>query len=120
MKRERLADYLGRRLGVPSGRGAELLFYCPACIDRIGSDGDTKKFAINIDKQKGRCFRCGFKFREMEKLFRYINGGHVTPQERIILRVEPPMVLTTVRQAVRDLFRQSIEASRPEAEVHHQ
>lgn len=118
MKRERLVDYLDRRLGKHSGRGAELLFYCPACLDRLGSDGDKKKFAVNIDKQRGQCFRCEFKFRDMERLFRYINGGHVTPQERIMLRVEPPMVQTTVRQAVRDLLRKAEEAKKRKLRTH--
>lgn len=104
MKRERLIEYLDRRLGVHSGRGSELVFHCPVCIDRIGSEADTKKFAINIDRQRGRCFRCDYKFRDLERLFRYMNGGHVTPKERIMLAKEPPMVVTTVRQTARDLM----------------
>jgi hypothetical protein len=104
MKRHSLLSYLDKRLGRHSGNGPEYTFHCPACIDRIGSDTDKKKFALNIVRQKGQCFRCEFKFRELAHLFRYINGGFVTPEERILLRDEPPMVTTSVKKAVRDLL----------------
>ena len=54
-------------------------------------------------RQKGRCFRCDFKFRNLEQLFRYINGGFVKPLERVLLRREPPLVVESVKKTVKSL-----------------
>lgn len=95
-----MLDYLDRRLGAHAGSGPEYTYFCPACIDRIGSEANTKKFAVNIDRRKGQCFRCEFKFREIAHLFRYINGGFITPEERVLLREDPPIVVGSVRETV--------------------
>jgi len=118
VKRERLIEYLDRRLGIHTGNGSELQFHCPACLDRLGSEGDSRKFALNIDKQKGRCFRCEFAFRSMEQLFRYMNGGNVTPQERIMLQREPPMVETSISNTVRELLCATITAKAESLKKH--
>ena len=105
MKATALIDYLDKRLGAHSGNGPEYTFYCPACIDKIGTESDKKKFAVNLTRQRGRCFRCDFKFRDLAHLFRYINGGMVTVQERVMLRRDPPVVEESVLKTVADLLR---------------
>jgi hypothetical protein len=107
LKVRALIDYLDRRLGVHSGNGPEYTFYCPACIHKIGTESDRKKFAVNLVKQKGRCFRCDFKFRELAHLFRFINGGFVTIEERIMLRRDPPIVSESVSKTVASMLRKS-------------
>lgn len=104
MKRYTILSYLDLRLGRHSGNGPEYTFHCPACIDRIGTDSDKRKFAVNLVRQKGRCFRCDFKFRNLEQLFRYINGGFIKPMERVILRKEPPLVVESVKKTVKGLL----------------
>jgi hypothetical protein len=113
MKRRSLIDYLDSRLGKHSGNGPEYTFHCPACSARLGSDSGKKKFAVNLVKQRGQCFRCEFKFRALEQLFRYLNGGFVTPEERILLRDDPPLVVVSVRRTVQALLRGEDDA-RPE------
>jgi len=108
VKRYTLLTYLDHRLGRHSGNGPEYTFHCPACIDRIGTDGDKKKFAVNLVRQRGRCFRCDFKFRDLAHLFRYVNGGFVTPQERVLLRKEPPLVVESVSKTVKELLSREV------------
>lgn len=105
MKKRTLLGYLDHRLGRHSGNGPEYTFHCPACIDRVGSDTDKRKFAVNLVRQKGQCFRCEFKFRELAHLFRYINGGFITPEERILLRDEPPIVVESIKKTVEALLK---------------
>lgn len=81
-----LLEYLDRRLGAHRGRGPEHTWHCPACIDRIGSESDTPKLHVNIDRRVGHCFRCDFGFRSFEGLFRYINNGKLTLEEGRLLR----------------------------------
>lgn len=109
-----MIDYLDRRLGTHSGSGPEYTFHCPACIDRIGSEANKKKLAVHIDRRKGQCFRCEFKFREIEHLFRYLNGGFMTPEERVLLREDPPIVVGSIHETVlRVLYGEDEQASRP-------
>jgi hypothetical protein len=61
-------------------------WHCPACIDRQGSESSTKKLAINLEKKVGHCWRCGFKFRSLATLFRYLNGGRLRAGEIELLR----------------------------------
>ena len=99
-----LLEYLDKRLGRHTGNGPEYHFYCPACIDRTGSEANTRKFTLNLTKHKGQCWRCEFKVRDLPYLFRHINGGYVTVEENAMLRRDPPMVQTTIRAAVRDVI----------------
>lgn len=108
-----LVDYLDRRLGKHSGSGPEYLYPCPACIDRIGSESNKRKFAINLNVRKGQCFRCEFKFRDIEALFRYINAGHITIEEKMLLREDPPIVVGSVPQTVRRILYKEDESARP-------
>lgn len=119
MKKYTLITYLDHRLGRHSGNGPEYTFHCPACIDRIGTDGDSKKFAVNIVRQKGRCFRCDFKFRNLEQLFRYVNGGFVKPMERVLLRKEPPLVVESVKKTVKGLLTKSKDDKREHLRRHY-
>ena len=82
----RLADYLDSRLGQHSGHLPEMSWHCPACIDRQGSESSTQKLAINLEKKVGHCWRCGFKFRSLATLFRYLNGGRLRAGEIELLR----------------------------------
>lgn len=109
-----MLDYLDRRLGVHSGSGPEYTFPCPACLDRTGGETHKKKFAVNLDRRRGQCFRCEFKFREIEHLFRYINGGFLTPEERVLLREDPPIVVGSIHETVmRILFGEDEASQRP-------
>mgnify|MGYP001559326280 CR=1 FL=1 len=78
--------YLDRRLGRHSGRGPEYVWWCPACIDRVGSESRYPKLNINVVVGIGHCFRCGFAFGGLEKLFRYINNGALRIEEARLLR----------------------------------
>lgn len=102
-----LLDYLDSRLGRHSGRGPEYQFPCPACIDRIGSESSKRKFSINLDRRKGQCFRCEFKFRDIAHLFKYLNNGRLTVEERILLREDPPIIVGSVEKTVRTLLRKT-------------
>lgn len=103
-----MIDYLDRRLGRHSGRGPEYQFPCPVCIDRIGSESNKRKFSINLDRRKGQCFRCEFKFRDITALFRYLNNGRITVEERILLREDPPIVVGSVSKTVRGILDKSV------------
>lgn len=81
-----LVEYLDRRLGRHTGSGPEYSWFCPACIDREGSDSATPKLHVNVDKAVGHCFRCEYGFRSFERLFRYMNGGTLSLEESRILR----------------------------------
>lgn len=85
-----LEGYLDRRLGVHSGHKPELLWPCPACIDRRGSESQKPKLAVNIDKRVGHCWRCGFSFRSLAVLFRYMNGGKLFSEEIDLLHKSTP------------------------------
>lgn len=100
-----LIEYLTKRLGVPTGNGPEYQFYCPACIDRHGSESSKRKLGLNIVLQRGQCWRCEFKFRRLAYLFRYLNGGFLTIQEKILLKEDPPIPLESVRKTVVSLLR---------------
>lgn len=106
-----LFEYLERRLGAPLGSGPEYVFHCPACLEREGSESNKRKFALNIDNHRGRCFRCDFKFRSMESLFRYMNRGTLTVEERVLLRKEPPLVSTSVLATVTSILARDVESS---------
>lgn len=113
MKQARtILDYLDRRLGGHAGGGPEYVFHCPACVDRLGSEGSKRKFAINLTKRRGQCFRCEFKFRDIHALFRQLNGGSLTMEERILLRDDPPIVVESVRRTVMRTFYKEHENSR--------
>jgi len=99
-----LLDYLDRRLGRHSGRGPEYQFPCPACIDRTGSESNKRKFSINLDRRKGQCFRCEFRFGDIAYLFRYLNNGRLTVEERILLREDPPILVGSVEDTVRSIL----------------
>lgn len=106
MKQARtLLEYLDRRLGAHVGNGPDYSFHCPACLDRTGSESNKRKFGVNLDRRVGHCFRCGYKFGGMPALFRCINGASgLTMEERILLREDPPIVHTSVKRAVRNVF----------------
>lgn len=99
-----LIEYLDERLGSHSGRGPEYQFACPACIDRRGSESSGRKLGINMKRGVGGCFRCGFAFRSLTTLFRYLNGGHLRIEELALLRSEVSLPTTNLANAVRDLM----------------
>lgn len=108
-----LLEYLDRRLGGHSGSGPEYVFSCPACIDRMGSESNKRKFAVNLNLRKGQCFRCEFKFRDIEALFRYINAGRLTIEEKILLREDPPIVVGSISATVRRILYRAGEEAKP-------
>ena len=99
-----LLSYLDARLGGHAGRGPEYQFHCPACIDRVGDESSKRKLGINLKKQVGGCFRCGFAFRSFEQLFRYLNGGAVKLDELALLRNEVSLPTATLKAEVRRKF----------------
>lgn len=99
-----LLEYLDRRLGRHTGSGPEYHYYCPACIDRVGSESNKRRFSINLHKKVGQCWRCEFRFRDMRHLFRYINGGYVTVEETALLRRDPPIIETSLTDAIESIF----------------
>jgi hypothetical protein len=107
-----LLEYLDRRLGRHAGNGPEYVFPCPACIDRMGSDSNKRKFAVNINSRRGQCFRCEYKFRDIEALFRYINAGRLTIEEKILLREDPPIVVGSIAATVRRILYKAGEQSK--------
>lgn len=106
-----LVDYLRTRLGSFTRSGFERQFYCPACIERLGDESSERKFWVNVEKQVGVCYRCEYKFRGFEQLFRYINKGSVTPMEMVLLRREarPPDEGLSLADAIRESLAEGTE-----------
>jgi hypothetical protein len=102
LRRSGLVEYLDRRLGSHFGDGPEYQWFCPFCIDHLGSESTKRKLNVNSKMRVGHCFRCGWK-GGLEKLFRDMNGGFLLIEEFAILKrevktVPPKQVKTTVRE----------------------
>lgn len=109
VRRLQLLEYLDERLGKHRGRGPEYSFFCPVCIDRLGSESSKRKLGINLAKGVGGCFRCGYGFRSWERLFRTINGGRLRAEEIQLLAHEVELPKTgTLRDAVSRTVRPSL------------
>ena len=81
-----LVDYLDLRMGTHRGTGPEYQFWCPACLDRMGSESNGRKFWFNTSKMKGRCWRCNYRVGNIQRLFRYLNGGVLRREEIAFIR----------------------------------
>jgi len=99
-----LIEYLTQRLGSPIGSGQERHFFCPFCIDKVGSESSKRKLDINIKTGKAGCYRCEYKAGGLEKLFRDMNGGQLRIEEIVILNraAKLPIPGQTVLEAVRE------------------
>ena len=102
-----LIEYLDRRLGASVlGGGAEFQYYCPFCIDRIGSESNNRKLWVQTVKGKVHCFRCGYGAGNLDKFFRDMNGGTLRLEElRIIkgiIQREEESVVTTIYKIFED------------------
>ena len=80
-----LVGYLDKRLGQHHGRGPEYKWHCPACIDRRGTESSGPRLHVNVNLRIGHCFRCGYAFRSLESLFRYLNNGALRIEEAKLL-----------------------------------
>lgn len=91
-KHRGLLEYLEFRLGKAIGHGEERHFYCPFCIDRIGSESSKRKLDVNVVRLKVSCYRCEYKAGNLERLFRDLNGGTLKLEEARIIKGEitPP------------------------------
>ena len=106
MKRAKsISAYLEQRLGAPAGDGAERLYWCPSCIDEIGSESRHRKLHVNVVKGMGHCFRCEFAFKTLSRLFRFLNDGKITLEETALLRDESFSVTGNVEREVRSKLR---------------
>lgn len=106
-----LVDYLERRLGSARVAGhGEHEFYCPACLDRTGGESDDRKFWVNLDQGRGFCYRCEFKFRTWEYLFRYLNGGVLRAEEFALLQREAKLPQEELAPEVHEILRTAEEA----------
>jgi hypothetical protein len=101
-----MIDYLDKRFGKHSGYGSELAWHCPVCIDKLGTESDKPKLAVNVEKWVGHCWRCEFRFRDVRTLLRYINNGRLLQAELDILSdtVSLKEPNTSVAHGVRDLL----------------
>lgn len=99
-----LMEYLRQRLGVPSGNGPEYKFYCPFCIDRTGSESSKRKLTFNVAKTAFHCWRCGYGTRNLERLFRDLNGGVLRFAELTLVRGEVTIPQEKIAATVRDLL----------------
>lgn len=108
-----LVEYLDFRMGQHSGNGPEYRWFCPACIDRIGSESSKQKLNVNTARGVGHCYRCGYKFRHFEALFRMLNNGPLRVEELRLIRREVRLVSNTASVAVRA----SLAAARPAGKV---
>lgn len=101
--------YLTQRLGAPSGNGPEYKFYCPFCIDRVGSESSKRKLTFNVAKVAFRCWRCLFGTRNLERVFRDLNGGVLRFAELALIRGEVTIPSRKIAATVRDLLYQDEE-----------
>jgi hypothetical protein len=81
-----LIEYLDKRLGTHTGSGPEYQYYCPFCIDRLGSESDFRRLWINAAKGQGFCFRCEYRIGNIETFFRAMNNGAIRYEELAILK----------------------------------
>lgn len=99
-----LVEYLDFRLGPHTGNGPEYRWWCPACIDKVGSEAASQKLNVNTAKVLGNCYRCGFKFRQFETLFRLLNNGTLKIEELRILKREVKLPSNDAADAVREVI----------------
>lgn len=102
-----LLEYLESRLGKCQGHGQERHFFCPFCIDRVGSESNKRKLDINVSSGKSGCYRCEYRAGGLEKLFRDMNGGALRLDEARLVygRVQAPKtpdLADTVRATLRE------------------
>lgn len=101
-----LLSYLNKRLGRHEGSGVEVTFSCPACLDRVGSEGSKLHLHINLAKGAMNCFRCEFS-ANLYKLFVFLNGGIIRPEERVFLGREEPLRYASFNELRREWRRES-------------
>lgn len=102
--RRTLVEYLDSRLGVHVGSSPELVWFCPVCIDRLGSESNKQKLHVNVAKGVGHCWRCEFGFRNILDLFRKLNDGKLRMEEVEIVRREIRLPSTKAADSVRTLL----------------
>lgn len=95
-----LVEYLDFRLGAHAGNGPEYRWFCPACIDRIGSEASKPKLHVNTERGVGHCYRCEYKFRRFEDLFRMLNNGVIRLEEARLIRREVRLPSNVASDAV--------------------
>lgn len=105
-----LVEYLTDKLGEGRGTGAERHYHCPFCIDREGSESSKRKLDINILNGKARCYRCGYKAGNLERLLRSFNRGSLPLVEATILvGFMPRETSATLLKSVTAIFEQNTE-----------
>lgn len=99
-KKERpgLLEYLEERLGRSSGNGEERSFHCHKCIEILGDESSSKKLGINLRKGMAKCFRCGYKAHDLERLFRDMNKGALRLVEAQIIAGEAKLPKETLTE----------------------
>jgi len=105
----RLHTYLNQRLGASTGTGPEYQFYCPFCVDRVGSESGGKKLWINFTKGCSVCYRCGFGARSLTSLFKQLNGGRLLAEESALLSDE---ITEIEHESIRDAMIERFFAGR--------
>lgn len=95
-----LVEYLDFRLGSHAGNGPEYRWFCPVCIDRIGSESSKQKLHVNTERGVGHCYRCEYKFRRFEDLFRMLNNGVLRLEEARLIRREVRLPSNVAADAV--------------------
>lgn len=108
-----LLDYLDHRLGAHGGDGPEYQYWCPFCIDRLGSESDGRKLWLNVAKQVAHCFRCAYGTRDLLRFFRDLNGGALRYEELALLRGEVTPPEADVASAVLDILVRHSAADTP-------
>jgi hypothetical protein len=96
-----LGDYLDDKLGAGKNNGVEREYFCPKCIERVGSDSSKRKLRVNLAKGAAFCHRCGYGAPTLEKLLRDLNGGRLTLAEMALLRREMRIPIEGVAEATR-------------------
>jgi DNA primase len=70
-----IVRYLEKRLGPATPDKDELVFHCPYCLDRTGSESNDPKLWVNPNKGAVWCFRCEKGFKNLEPFFKSLNQG---------------------------------------------
>jgi hypothetical protein len=83
-----LLEYLEKRLGTSVGSSEERNFHCHKCIEVLGDESSKRKLGINLSRGVAKCFRCGYKAKDLETLFRGLNNGALRIDEAAIIHGE--------------------------------
>lgn len=95
-----LVEYLDFRLGAHAGNGPEYRWFCPMCIDLVGSEASKQKLHVNTERGVGHCYRCEFKFNQFEQLFRSLNNGVLRIEEARLIRREVKLPSNVATESV--------------------